>query len=90
MQKSFSTQIDLFITNADLDYPIVHSLDDTEALLYWKEIEALLSPIYGSKTGRPAFELISRFAPRCVVSTIGRTARAVFVTRFVVSKVLSA
>ncbi|PHR88075.1 MAG: hypothetical protein COA76_08790 [Moritella sp.] len=55
MQKSFTTQTNLIVSPADLDHPILHSLDDTEALLNWGKIEHLLSPIYSAKTGRPSY-----------------------------------
>jgi IS5 family transposase len=61
MQKSFSTQPELFISTSDLDHPILHSLDDTEALLDWSEIETILSSIYTSKTGRPSYPLLTLF-----------------------------
>ena len=61
MQKSFSTQTQLFISDADLDHPILRSLDDTVALLDWSQIERLLSSIYSSKTGRPSYPLLTLF-----------------------------
>ncbi|ORU90975.1 MAG: hypothetical protein A6F72_00170 [Cycloclasticus sp. symbiont of Poecilosclerida sp. N] len=61
MQKSFSTQSNLFFSTADLDHPILHSLDDTEALLEWSEIETLLTSIYDSNTGRPCYPLLTLF-----------------------------
>ena len=61
MQKSFATQAKLFVSTADLDHPILHSLDATEALLDWSEIEGLLSSIYASKTGRPSYPLLTLF-----------------------------
>jgi len=61
MQKPFSTQPDLFVSTADLEHPILHSLDDTEALLEWSEIEKLLSSIYSSSTGRPSYPLLTLF-----------------------------
>lgn len=61
MQKSFTTQRDLLVSSSDLDHPILRHLDDTEALLEWREIEALLSSIYASTTGRPSYPLLSLF-----------------------------
>ena len=61
MQKLFTTQTDLFISTSELDHPILHSLDDTEALLDWSEIEQLLSSIYSSKTGCPGYPLLTLF-----------------------------
>lgn len=61
MQKSFSTQPELFVSTSDLNHPILHSLDDTETLLDWSEIEILLSSIYAAKTGRPSYPLLTLF-----------------------------
>jgi len=61
MQKPFSSQTELFISSATLEHPILHALDDTEALLDWSEIEALLSSIYASRTGRPSYPLLTLF-----------------------------
>lgn len=61
MKKSFSTQPGLFVPTSDLDHPILHCLDDAEALLEWSEIERLLSSIYASKTGRPSYPLQTLF-----------------------------
>ena len=44
-----------------LDNPILNSLDDTEALLDWSEIENLLSSIYPAKTGRHSYRLLTLF-----------------------------
>ena len=61
MQKPFATQSELFVSASDIDHPILRSLDDTEALLDWARIEGLLSSIYGSKTGRPSYPLLTLF-----------------------------
>ena len=61
MQKPFTTQSELFVSASDLDHPILRSLDDTEALLDWSQIENLLSSIYSSKTGRPSYPLLTLF-----------------------------
>lgn len=61
MQKPFTTQSELFVSASDIDHPILRSLDDTEALLDWFEIEKLLSSIYSSKTGRPSYPLLTLF-----------------------------
>jgi IS5 family transposase len=61
MQKSFNTQTELFISASTLDHPILCSLDDTEALLDWDQIEQLLSPIYSSSTGCPSYPLLTLF-----------------------------
>ena len=61
MQKSFSTQPNLFASAHDLEHPILHSLDDTEALLDWSKIEDLLSPIYAATTGRPSYPLLTLY-----------------------------
>jgi len=78
MQKPFSTQPDLFVSTADLEHPILHSLDDTEALLEWSEIEKSLSSIYSSSTGRPSYPLLTLFRSLLLggdvpeASTLGR------------------
>ena len=46
---------------SDIDHPILGSLDDTEALLDWSEIEKMLSSIYFSKIGRPSYPLLTLF-----------------------------
>jgi IS5 family transposase len=61
MQKSFSTQPELFVTASDLDNQILSSLDDTEALLDWSKIESLLTSIYSADTGRPSYPLLTLF-----------------------------
>ena len=61
MQKPFTTQSALFVSASDIDHPILRSLDDTEALLDWSQIEHLLSSIYSSKTGRPSYPLLTLF-----------------------------
>ncbi len=61
MQKSFTTQPELFVSSADLEHPVLHALDDTESLLDWTQIEHLLSSIYASKTGRPSYPLLTLF-----------------------------
>lgn len=61
MQKTFETQPTLFVTASDMEHPILHSLDDTEALLDWSSIEQILSSIYSSHTGRPSYPLLTLF-----------------------------
>jgi len=61
MQKTFSTQPNLFVSSSELEHPILHSLDDTEALLDWHAIEEVLSSIYSSHTGRPSYPLLTLF-----------------------------
>ncbi|WP_392384106.1 IS5 family transposase [Marinomonas primoryensis] len=61
MQKSFTTQPELFMAASDLDNQILSSLDSTEALLDWPKIESLLAPIYATNTGRPSYPLLTLF-----------------------------
>ena len=61
MQKSFNTQPSLFVSAEDLKHPALCSLDDTEALIDWSKIEAILSPVYASNTGRPSYPLLTLF-----------------------------
>lgn len=59
MQKSITTQTHLFVSNTNLDHPILRSLDDTETLLDWTELEHLLSSICSSKMGHPSYPLLT-------------------------------
>jgi IS5 family transposase len=59
MRKSFKTQPSLFVFGAALDHPSLHGLDDTEAVLDWARLEALMIEIYASKTGRPSYPLLT-------------------------------
>jgi len=61
MQKSFTTQPELFVSSIDLNHPVLHALDDTEALLDWTQVEQVLSSIYSSNTGRPSYPLLTLF-----------------------------
>ena len=59
MQKSFSTQPALFISNEIYNHRALRGLDGAEAVLDWLELERPLSVIYNSKTGRPSYALLS-------------------------------
>lgn len=59
MQKSFSTQPELFVTSADLEHPGLQGLDGAEAVLDWAKLERLMAGIYASKTGRPSYPLLT-------------------------------
>jgi IS5 family transposase len=61
MQKKFTTQPPLFVHFTDIDHPILHGLDDAEAVIDWFELERLMSGIYGAKTGRPSYPLLTLF-----------------------------
>lgn len=61
MQKSFNSQTELFLTAEDFNHKKLCTLDETESLLDWQEIEKILSGIYASKTGRPSYPLLSLF-----------------------------
>jgi IS5 family transposase len=61
MQKKFTTQPPLFVHSSDFDHPILHGLDDAEAVIDWSELERLMLSIYGSKTGRPSYPLLTLF-----------------------------
>ena len=61
MQKMFSTQLALFVSAAGPDRPALHALDAAESLLDRSALEGLLSPIYGSRTGRPGYPLQTLF-----------------------------
>lgn len=68
MQKPFTTQSELFVSSSDIDHPILHSLDDTEALLEWSKLECLLSSVYAAKTGRPSYPLLTLFRGYMTIS----------------------
>ncbi len=59
MRKSFTTQPALLVSATALDHPSLHGLDDTEAVLNWTELEALMNEIYASETGRPSYPLLT-------------------------------
>jgi IS5 family transposase len=59
MQKSFSTQPELFVTSAALEHPGLQGLDEAEAALDWAKLERLMAGIYASKTGRPSYPLLT-------------------------------
>ena len=42
MQKKFTTQPPLFIHSADFDHPILHGLDEAEAVIDWSVLERLI------------------------------------------------
>ncbi len=59
MRKPFQTQPALFVSASALDHASLHGLDDTEAVLDWSRLEALMNEIYASKTGRPSYPLLT-------------------------------
>jgi IS5 family transposase len=59
MRKTFETQPELFVTGAELDHPALHGLDGAEAVLDWGQLEQLMDGIYGAKTGRPSYPLLT-------------------------------
>lgn len=61
MRKTFQTQPELFVTSTELDHPALHGLDGAEAVLDWSRLEALMEGIYGAKTGRPSYPLLTLF-----------------------------
>ncbi|MCK5893348.1 MAG: transposase [Endozoicomonadaceae bacterium] len=69
MQKSFTKQPILFVSATELNHPIIHGINDTEALLDWSDIETLLSSIYASFRKFCHFEL-DEDVPEA--STLGR------------------
>lgn len=56
-----TTQAKFFVSTVDLDHPILHTLDDTQALLDWTEIEALLTIVYAVKKGVANYPLLTLF-----------------------------
>ena len=61
LSKTFNTQPESFLLASDLDHSILHSLDDTEALLDWSKIESILSSVYNASTGRPSYPLLTLY-----------------------------
>jgi IS5 family transposase len=59
MRKTFETQPELFIASTELDHPSLHGLDGAEAVLDWDRLEKLMEGIYGAKTGRPSYPLLT-------------------------------
>ena len=59
MRKTFKTQPELFVASAELDHPSLHGLDGAEAVLDWDKLEQLMAGIYGAKTGRPSYPLLT-------------------------------
>lgn len=59
MQKPFTTQRELFVTNADLEHASLQGLDGAEAVLDWQALEQIMADIYASKTGRPSYPLLT-------------------------------
>jgi IS5 family transposase len=59
MQKRFTTQRELFVTNADLEHASLQGLDGAEAVLDWQALEQIMADIYASKTGRPSYPLLT-------------------------------
>lgn len=59
MQKPFSTQLEFFITSADLDHLSMQGLGGADAVLDWIKLEHLLIGIYANKTGPPSFLLLT-------------------------------
>jgi hypothetical protein len=43
MRNSFETELALFVSSAALDHLSLHGLDDTEAVLDWAQLDALMS-----------------------------------------------
>jgi len=59
MRKTFKTQPELFVASTELDHPSLHGLDGAEAVLDWGQLEKLMDGIYGAKTGRPSYPLLT-------------------------------
>jgi len=59
MRKTFETQPELFVARTELDHPSLHGLDGAETVLDWDRLEKLMDGIYGAKTGRPSYPLLT-------------------------------
>ena len=59
MRNSFETEPVRFVSSPALDHLSLHDLDDTEAVLDWTRLEALMGKSYASTTGRPNYPLLT-------------------------------
>ena len=62
MRNPFATEPARFVCSPVLDYPSVHGQDDTEAVLAWTWLEALIGEICAYTTGRPSYPLLTSFS----------------------------
>jgi hypothetical protein len=46
MRNSFESEPVRFVSSPALDHPFLHGLDDTEVVLNWTRLEALMDEIY--------------------------------------------
>ena len=72
MQKKFTTQPTLFIHSADFDHPILHGLDEAEAVIDWSVLERLIKT--GTRQVRHAryavFQMAEAALPREVLAGV--------------------
>ena len=59
MRNSFVTEPARFVCSPELDHPSFHDQDDTEVVLDWTRLEALMGKNYASTTGRPNYRLLT-------------------------------
>ena len=61
MQRSFKTQPALLVTGDVMNHPSLSGLDGAEKVLDWKHLERLMEGVYGGRTGRPSYPLLTLF-----------------------------
>jgi hypothetical protein len=62
MRKSCEIEPARFISSPALDHLSLHGLDDTEAVLDWTRLEALMGKGCVSTTGRPSYPFLTLFS----------------------------
>ncbi|MDE0813710.1 MAG: hypothetical protein OSB46_06905 [Alphaproteobacteria bacterium] len=59
MRNSYEIQSALFVSSIVLGHPSLHDPDDTEAVLDWTRLVALMDEIYASTAVRPNYPLLT-------------------------------
>ena len=62
MRKSFVIEPARFISSPALDHPSLHGLDDTETVLDWIRLEALVGKSCASTIDRPSYPFLTLFS----------------------------
>ena len=62
MRKSFVVEPARFISSPALDHPSLHGLDDTETVLDWTRLEALVGKSCASTIDRPSYPFLTLFS----------------------------
>ena len=62
MRQSFVIEPARFISSLALDHPSLHGLDDTETVLDWTRLEALVGKSCASTIDRPSYPFLTLFS----------------------------